>query len=240
MTARGDHTFTVLASSPREGLVGLAIASSPLAVASRCAFVRSRVGAVATQAYSNPAIGPRALTLLGSGLSAAETLTRIQAEDPYPDIRQIGIVSAAGEVAVTTGARCLPWNGHASGENWIAMGNYLVGPRVLAAMVDSWRASEGEILEERLLRGIEAARDAGGEVGGPPLSAALIVHGEDEYSRTDLRVDMHQGAPEEDAIHDLRRILDRFKPLIPYYQARARNPFLPPWKEWLARTAAKA
>lgn len=228
------HTFTMLGHCPRDSLVGLAIASSPLAVATRCAYVRPGVGAVSTQAYCNPAIGPQALALLERGLSPEEAIEEIRRTDPHPKFRQVGIVSAKGHAAAMTGSDCLDWKGHATGPGYIAMGNYLVGPQVVAAMDESWKKSDGEILQERLLRGIEAARDAGGELGGPPMSAALVVYGAESYSRTDLRIDMHEGSTDEDAIHDLRRIFDRFRPLIPYYEARAKNPFLPRWTDWLA------
>jgi uncharacterized Ntn-hydrolase superfamily protein len=228
------HTYTILGHCPRDGLIGLAIASSPLAVASRCAFVRPGCGAVATQAYSNPAIGPWALSLLERGASPEAAIEEIRRSDPHPTFRQVGIIDRRGDTAVLTGPDCLDWKGHAIGKGYACLGNYLIGPQVVAAMDESWRKSEGDILEERLLRGIEAARNAGGDHGGPPLSAALIVYGAAPYSRTDLRVDMHDGAPDEDAIHDLRRIFTKYRPLISYYEARAKDPFLPPWKEWLA------
>jgi uncharacterized Ntn-hydrolase superfamily protein len=233
----GDCTYTMLGRCPREGVVGLAIASSPLAVASRCAFVRSKVGAVATQAFSSPAIGSQVLSLLEQAASPQNALDEIRRTDAHPTFRQVGVIDWQGDTAALTGPDCLGWKGHANGRNYIAMGNYLVGNEVVAAMEDSWRSSVDNILEERLLRGLEAARDAGGETGGPPLSAALIVYGAEPYSRTDLRIDMHDGADDEDAIHDLRRVFEKCRPLISYYEERAKNPFLPPWREWLAKNS---
>jgi uncharacterized Ntn-hydrolase superfamily protein len=100
-------------------------------------------------------------------------------------------------------------------------------------MADAFRASEPEILEERLLRALEAGRAAGGEKGGQ-LSAGLIVHGNDSYARTDLRVDMHdhRSGPDDDAVSELRRIFTAYRPLIPYYEKRPGNPLLPSWREW--------
>ena len=88
---------------------------------------------------------------------------------------------------------------------------------------------------ERLLRALEAGRDAGGDLDGH-ASSALLVHGRDDYRRTDLRVDFFEadkGSAERDAADELRRIFAVYRPLIPYYEKRPRNPDMGSWKEWL-------
>jgi len=88
----------------------------------------------------------------------------------------------------------------------------------------------GELaIEERLLRAIEAGRDAGGQEEGQ-TSAGMLVFGGETYSRCDLRVDIA-----EEPIAELRRIYDWYKPLIPYYEERARNPLVPRVKDYLAQ-----
>ena len=78
-------------------------------------------------------------------------------------------------------------------------------------------------LEERLLLALEAGRDAGGQGGQsghlPERSAAVVVFGIQPYSDWDLRVDMH-----DDAVSELRRVTEGFKPNAAYYLERARKP----------------
>ena len=44
------NTFTIIGRCPREGLLGIGLTSSPLAVTSRCPFIKANVGAVSSQA----------------------------------------------------------------------------------------------------------------------------------------------------------------------------------------------
>jgi uncharacterized Ntn-hydrolase superfamily protein len=231
------NTFTVVARCPREGHLGIALTSSPLSVTSRCVFIKANVGAVATQAYAHPGLGPLALNLLEAGYSPQKTISELRESDSFPEHRQHAIVDRNGVSAVFTGGNNLDWKGHKSGPNYVVMGNYLVGPQVVDAMEDAWRSSEAEILEERLMRTIEAGRDAGGEKGGQ-FSSGLVVFGRDTYARTDLRVDMHQGPAGTDAVHGLRAIFDEYKPLIPYYEERPTNPLLDSWRKWREQSLA--
>ena len=119
-----------------------------------------------------------------------------------------------------TGDKNLDWKGGVAKRNFVAMGNYLVNDKVVDAMVGAFESSANEILEERLMSSIEAGRAAGGEKGGH-LSSALVVFGRDTYARTDLRVDMFPKHPERgDAVDELRRVFNEYKPLIRYYEVR--------------------
>ncbi len=83
------------------------------------------------------------------------------------------------------------------------------------------------------MRVVTAGRDAGGDAGGH-RSACLIVCGSEAYGRTDLRVDFapkREGEP--DAVDLLRRAFDQYKPLIPYYEVRPRQPWMIGWIDWL-------
>ena len=65
----------------------------------------------------------------------------------------------------------------------------------------------------------------------------LIVCGAEPHPRTDLRIEMANPVPKEggDAVDDLRRVFDAFKPLIPYYQEWPGNPEMDDWQTWLAK-----
>lgn len=232
------NTFTIVARCPRQGLLGIALTSSPLSVAARCSFIRANLGAVSTQAYAHPGLGPLALNLLELGYSPEKALAEIHASDRFAEHRQLGIVDRNGNSAVFTGKESLEWRGHRNGRNYVVMGNYLANGQVVEAMEDAWLSSEQEILEERLMRAVEAGKDAGGEKGGH-LSAGMLVYGRDTYARTDLRIDLHQGPVGTDAVNSLRTLFEEYRPLIPYYEERPENPLLDSWRTWRDKNASK-
>ncbi len=232
------NTFTIVARCPREGLLGVALTSSPLSVAARCSFIRANVGAVSTQAYAHPGLGPLALNLLETGFSPEKALTEIRASDRFSEHRQIGLVDRNGNSAVFTGKDALEWRGHRNGRNYVVMGNYLVNDQVVPAMEDAWLSSDGELFEERLMRAVEAGKAAGGEKGGQ-FSAGMLVYGRDTWARTDLRVDMHRGPAGTDAVNSLRSLFEEYRPMIPYYEERPENPLLDSWRVWREKNAPK-
>ena len=61
-------TFSIAARDPVTGMLGVAVSSKAFSVGSLCPFVAAGVGAVATQAWVNPYLGPAILGLLGGGL----------------------------------------------------------------------------------------------------------------------------------------------------------------------------
>lgn len=114
------------------------------------------------------------------------------------------------------------------------LGNVLVGPHVLDAMERAFTADLREDLEERLLRGIEASRDAGGQHGGQQ-SAALLVYDDQRFAHVDLRVDVH-----DEPIGELRRVFDAYRPAIAYYTLRQIDARVPALQEWLEQHARSA
>lgn len=228
-------TFTLIGRCEQDSLLGIGISSSPLNVAARCCFIKANTGAVATQAYSDPGLGQLGLNLLEMGYFPEKILDELRETDEWAEYRQTGVIDRNGRSAVFTGEKNVDWKGHINGPNYIAMGNGLSGP-IVEAMAKAFHDSEDEILEERLLLAIEAGRDAGGCKKGE-LSCGLLVYGRESYPRTNLRVEMYPSQPEQkgDAVDELRRIFNEFKPLIPYYEQRPRNPLLEPWREWLKK-----
>ena len=231
----GFHTFTMIGRCAKTGLLGICMTSSPLCVAARCPFIKSNLAAVSTQAYTDPALGPLALNLLEAGYTPERTIAEMCANDEWTEYRQHGIVDRNGRSAAFTGTKNLDWKGHLNGPNYVAMGNYLTNDQVVEAMAKAFVDSGDEILEERLLRAIEAGKMAGGEKGGH-LSSGLLVYSTETWSRTDLRVDMYPSQPGQsgDAVDELRRIFDVYKPVISYYEQRPRNPLSVGWREWSA------
>lgn len=207
-----------LVARDRDGSFGIVIASSSPAVASRCAHLRTDVGAVASQNVTNPALGSAALDALASGADAEEAIRAALATDAFPSYRQLTAVDREGRVAVVSGERALGIRGEAIGEGCVAAGNLLAGDEVLPALVGGYESATGAF-EQRLLAGLESAHARGGEAG-PLRSAGLAVVGEHVPWRiTDLRVDDH-----DDPVGELARLVGLWLPQKADYLTRALRP----------------
>jgi uncharacterized Ntn-hydrolase superfamily protein len=195
-----------------EGACGVAVATNNLAVGASVPFARANVGAIATQFETNPAHGVQGLALLAKGLTPAEALARVLAEDGNfeglsVDFRQTAIVGMRGEAADFTGreAQAAKWSGGRHGERYAAIGNGLTGEVVLAAMETTFRNSRGA-LDARLLAALEAGEAAGGQSIGAMSAALLVKTSAGGFADTDLRVDAaHEPVKELRRLFNLRR-----------------------------------
>lgn len=218
-------TFSIVGRCKRTGRLGIGIATSSPAVMSRCVHV-SRDGAVALQSTPDPRLGALGLRQIEAGWWPQKVVDELIATDKWPGKRQIGIVDGNGHAAASTGDQNAPWAGHLVGDQHVALGNVLAGPGVVEAISEEFLAGEKLELEERLLRAIEAGRDAGGQAEGQ-TSAGLLTYGRETYSYCDLRVDVA-----EEPVAELRRIYDWYQPFLEFYDERARNPTVPRIKEF--------
>ena len=211
-------TFSLVAKCARTGAFGIAVSSSSICVASRCAGARAGAGAVASQNITDPALGDLGLSLLGRGQSAPRVLSQLIESGAHSAYRQITVIDRNGDTAHHSGARTLGLHAVASGRHCVAAGNLLKGEEVPAAMVEAFEGHSREELAERLLVALEAGEKAGGEAG-PLHSAGLKVVEQLVWPTVDLRVDWHD-AP----IEELRRIWSLFLPQKEDYVTRALDP----------------
>ena len=221
-------TFSLIGRCERTGMLGVAIATSEMAVGSRCIHVAPNVGAVVCQASTNPRLGFLGLNLMRAGYSAPRALEEIAASDTHVERRQLGCLDVSGHAAGRTGAGNKPWAGHRAQRNVVAAANAVVGAAVVDAMFSTFEAKPERPLWERLLSALEAGKQAGGQPDGEQ-SAGLYVVDREPFALVDLRVDLH---PEP--VRELRRLADRYFPLVGYYNLRPRDPSVPPAAEWLA------
>lgn len=215
-------TFSIVARCAETGMFGLAVSSSSPAVASRCAFARAGVGAVASQNITDPTLGPWVLDTMAGGASAAEALAQVTAAAPHIDYRQLTAIDAEGRTAAHEGARTLGVHAVADGANAIAAGNLLADAAVPLAMVTAFQDAAGH-LGDRLLAALRAGLAAGGEAG-PVHSAGLLLVREVPWPIADLRVDWH----EKDPIGALAEVWSVFKPQLDDYVTRALDPSTAP------------
>jgi uncharacterized Ntn-hydrolase superfamily protein len=172
------------------------VQSKFLAVGSVVPWAEPFVGAIATQAWANPRYGPDGLALLREGRSSEEVIERLTRADENRAQRQLGVVDGEGHTASYTGAECNAWAGHRTGWGYAAQGNILVSSETVDSLADTFEASAGKPLVERLLDALDAAQAAGGDSRGQQSAAILVVGPEQGYAGlsdvfVDLRVDDH-------------------------------------------------
>jgi uncharacterized Ntn-hydrolase superfamily protein len=211
-------TFSLVARDPATGAFGIVICSSSPAVASRCAHARATVGVVASQNVTNPALGPRVLDALAGGSDADGALKAAQAQEQFPDYRQVTVVDVHGNTAVHSGPNSLGVHTQVQGDQAVAAGNLLNHERVIFELLTGYADSAAGAFEERLLDGLRAALAAGGEAG-PVHSAGMVVVEDVPWPVTDLRVD-HA----DDPIGDLAELWQLWKPQKKDYRVRAVDP----------------
>ncbi len=211
-------TFTIVGVCARTKRVGFCQSTATPAVGFRCADVVPGHGVFTMQASSDFRLKELTTRLMTFGYSPAKVLKELKDTDAHFERRQIAIVNLEGVAVAHTGTLNFDWKGHEAGDGYVACGNALVGPPVVAAIGESFRKHVNEDLEERLLRAIEAGRDAGGQPDGQ-VSAAIVVYGEHPFPLVNLRVDVAV-----EPIGELRKIFDWYRPLIPFYVQRTLDP----------------
>ncbi len=237
-------TFTVLGTCRQSGDIGLASATTSIAVGARLgqwAVADGQEWMIASQAVARPGLGFEAADLLSSGTPFDSLEATLAQADSYLAYRQIGVIAKDGKNFVYTGPQASDWKGHVAGDGFVAFGNLLAGPQVVDAMAAGFRSDPGQPLAERLLRAIEGGRDAGGQADAdgrhqPELSAFVRVfnsgadaftYGNGRSPLLDLRVDY-----DPHAVEKLRGLFEDCRPLRETYELRAKDP-----EAYLARAA---
>ncbi|MFJ5160181.1 DUF1028 domain-containing protein [Pantoea sp. NPDC088449] len=211
-------TLSIVGRCAATGQIGIAIASSSIAVGARCPWLRSDVGAVSTQNITLPALGPRILDRLQQGDSAEAALRSGLASDCWFQYRQITVLAADGQSAWFSGEQTLGIHNAQSGNQCVAAGNLLANPEVIPAMVAAFEQQQGQ-LAARLLAAMQAGMAAGGEAG-PIHSAALSIVADQVWPIVDLRVDWTAAEP----IDELNQLWLAYQPQMNDYVTRAIDP----------------
>jgi uncharacterized Ntn-hydrolase superfamily protein len=188
-------TYSIVARDANTGRLGVAAQSCYFALGSVLPWARAGVGAVATQSMVDPGYGPRCLDLLAEGMGAGAALEQVRAADAGREVRQVGVISASGEVASFTGSMCIDHVGHAEGDGFSAQANMMAGDGVCEAMAAAFESASGT-LATRLVAALRAAEDKGGDARGQMSAALTVVEGTRhahlwEGVVVDVRVDHH-------------------------------------------------
>jgi uncharacterized Ntn-hydrolase superfamily protein len=210
-------TFSLTARCSETGMFGIAIASSSPAVAARCVHARPAVGAIASQNITDPRLGQIGLDLMARGCNAQEVRAALVASNRFIAYRQLVIVDTMGGTACYSGSGTLGIHATCTGEGAVAAGNLLANEQVPAAMIAAYQTTAGTLMQ-RLLSGLRAGLDQGGEAG-PVQSAGLYVVRDVSWPIVDLRVDWSDRPIA--ALHELWAV---YAPQIEDYVQRARQP----------------
>ena len=193
-------TWSIIARDSATGQFGIAVATRFFAVGSRVPHIAAGIGAVATQALVNPYYGIDGVKLLREGRAPGEIVATLLAADSGRESRQLHVMDATGRIASHTGRECVDWCGHIQGDGFTIAGNMLAGAAVLDDTAKAYVANAKLPFARRLIAAMFAGEAAGGDKRGKQ-SAALLIHGEEEWSALDLRVDDHA-----DPLRELERL----------------------------------
>ncbi len=199
-------TYSIVARDPETGELGVAVQTRAFAVGNAVPWAAPKVGAVATQSFTERSYGPLALEFLRIGRAPEDALAGLVRADPQEAVRQVGVVDTQGRTATHTGELCIPEAGHITGDGFSVQANMMRSAEVWPAMAEAYTGATGS-LPQRLLAALDAAEAAGGDFRGQQAAAMLVVAGEttgrtwDEHV-VDVRVDDH---PEP--LAELRRLV---------------------------------
>ncbi len=211
-------TFSLVARCAETGMFGVAISSSSPAVAARCSYTRSGIGAVASQNITDPTLGPMTLDLMQSDKSAEEAIAEIKKEGKYINYRQVLAIDKKGETAIHSGSNSLGIWTDAKGKDVISAGNLLANENVPQAIVDGFETTTGH-LGDRLIAALHSGLLAGGEAGSVH-SAGMQVCDKTSWPIVDLRCDWSEDCP----IMSVTKAWEVYKPQVEAYVQRALDP----------------
>ena len=210
-------TLSIAGRCPETGMLGGAVTSSSICVASRCLFTRAGVGVVLTQNVTDPSLGDKMLNLLESGENAKSALSKVVSNVNHIQWRQLVLLDSIGSCAIHTGEKVLGLHSTVQGNQCAAAANLLSNQSVPSVMVETFEKSSGHIAG-RLINALEAGICAGGEEG-PVFSAGVEVAHKVSWPIVDLRVDW-----DDEPISKLQKIWNEYQPQVESYLTRALNP----------------
>lgn len=188
-------TWSIVAVDPGTGEVGLAAASCSVGVQHIAAVVPGK-GAVAAQAATSRIGRETARDRIAAGHPARDVLEALRDPALYASWFRVGFpylqygVATLGQgsgnavdAGFATGESNVSWAGGEAGEAFSVQGNTLRSAQVVEQAARAFREAGSTTcpvpLAERLLRALEAGRDAGGDkrcpARAPALAAILVV-----------------------------------------------------------------
>ena len=185
----GQDTFSIVAIDTETGEVGSAGASC-IAGSIIISDIHPGTGVIHTQALWNAINQDSASVLMDNGNSPEEIISWLINNDAEnnPSVRQYGIIDLVdgGRGAAYTGENCYNYKNHVVGQNYVILGNILLGQDILDTMETAFINQYGT-LEEKLISSLMAANITGADTrcfpyGTPAISAFIRVSSTDNLS----------------------------------------------------------
>src|SRR5437660_8040749 len=199
-------TYSIVARDGETGELGVAVQSHYFQVGPVVPWALAGVGAVATQSMVNVSFGPLGVEYMRLGYTAEQALKALLAADSQPESRQVALVDAAGNVAVHTGAKCIPAAGHRTGDGFSCQANLMEKDTVWDAMHEAYNSTDAP-LAERMMAALDAAEAEGGDIRGKQSAARLVVSGKPTGRSWEDRVIEIRVEDAPDPLPELRRLL---------------------------------
>lgn len=197
-------TFSIIAHDRTTGAFGVATATGGPAVGSLVPHAKARVGALATQGYTNPLYAHDGLAALEAGQGAEAVVYALTTADPEREKRQLIILDRTGHAAGWSGERLTDAAAMHLETGLAIAGNLLASRDVVPAMAEAFLRATGS-LELRLLAALTAGDIAGGDARGIQ-SAAVKVYADQPYPLIDARVDFSLNP-----LDDLSTVLEKVR-----------------------------
>ncbi|OFX19078.1 MAG: Zn-dependent protease [Bacteroidetes bacterium GWA2_31_9b] len=205
------HTFSIVAIDTATGEMAVGVQSHWFSVGSLVSWGKSGVGVVATQSFVNPAYGPEGLKLISEGKTAEQALQILVEQDPGRDYRQVAFLDTKGNVSTYTGKLCVQSASHIIGENFSVQANMMLNNDVVPAMAKIFRENASLPLAERVVKTMQAAQDAGGDIRGKQSAVLLVFNTKTvKYEWMDKKIDLRVDDNTAPLI-ELERLLNVFR-----------------------------
>jgi uncharacterized Ntn-hydrolase superfamily protein len=149
-------TWSIIARDRNTGQFGIGVATRFIAVGALVPYVKSRVGAIATQALVNSFYGTEGLRLLVQGNTAEDVVPSMTGDDEGRDHRQVHAIDAHGRIGAFTGKACADWCGHLAGDNVSVAGNMLAGVKVIEDTIAAYERTAALPFPRRLYNHLDA------------------------------------------------------------------------------------
>ena len=94
-------TLSIAGRCAETGMLGGAVTSSSICVASRCLFTRAGVGTALTQNVTDPSLGEKMLNLLESGGDVKTAVSKVVSDENNIQWRQLVLMDSTGTVSYT-------------------------------------------------------------------------------------------------------------------------------------------
>jgi len=205
------NTYSIVARDTKTGEMAVGVQSHWFSVGSVVSWGQSGIGVVATQSFVNKSFGLRGLDLLKQGKSPKEVINILLSDDEGREVRQVAILDNTGRVAVHTGLKCIKHAGHLEGNNFSVQANTMLSDKVWPSMADAFKKNKDLTLPERVIKSLEAAQSAGGDIRGKQSAALLVVAGQPQENQWDDPIIDIRVADHEEPLKELARLLKAFR-----------------------------